>query len=191
MKLISRLKRYMKNANKMWKREKRKTLVESEWIDHHLDTLTLPSGKKIDFHALEFPMKVAGILPVSDDGKILLTLQFRYMADAMSWEIPAGNVPADEDILTGAKRELIEETGYAADSLKLIYEFFPQIGRSNHYFHVFLARGLKKITDEIDTDEVAEVKWFTQQQVLKMIDDQTIIDGFTAIAVMRYVLFYT
>jgi len=173
----------------MWKREKRKTLVNSEWIGHHLDTLTLPSGKKIDFHALEFPMKVAGILPVDDNNNILLTLQYRYMANAMSWEIPAGNVPLDEAILTGARRELIEETGYDAQSLKLIYEFYPQIGRSNHYFHVFLARGLKKVSEEIDTDEVAEVKWFSIDDVLKMIDDKTIIDGFTSIAVMKYILF--
>ena len=173
----------------MWKFEKRTTLVKSEWIRHHLDTLTLPSGKEIDFHALEFPMKVAGILPVDDDGRILLTLQYRYMADSMSWEIPAGNVPEDEDLLIGARRELIEETGYDAKSLELMYEFYPQIGRSDHYFHVFFARGMEKVSDEIDTDEVAEIKWFTEKEVLQMLDDKTIIDGFTAIAFMRYKLF--
>ena len=172
----------------MWKREKRKTLVDTEWIGHHLDTLTLPSGKKIDFHALEFPMQVAGILPISDDGRILLTLQYRYMADQLSWEIPAGNVPQEENLLIGARRELIEETGYDAKSLELIYEFYPQIGRSDHYFHVFLARGLEKVSDEFDTDEVVEVKWFTEKEVLQMLDDKTIIDGFTAIAFMRYKL---
>ncbi|MCK5852349.1 NUDIX hydrolase [bacterium] len=172
----------------MWKFEKRKTLVKSEWIKHHLDTLTLPSGKQIDFHALEFPMKVAGILPVGDDGRILLTLQYRYMADSMSWEIPAGNVPEDEDLLIGARRELIEETGYDAKSLELIYEFYPQIGRSDHYFHVFVARGLKQVTEGFDTDEVAEVKWFTEKEVLQMIDDKTIIDGFTTMAILMYKL---
>ena len=59
----------------------------------------LPSGKKIDYHALEFPMKVAGILPVRDDGKILLTLQYRYMAGQLSWEIPAGNLDEAEDLI--------------------------------------------------------------------------------------------
>ena len=172
----------------MWKFEKRKTLVKSEWIKHHLDTLTLPSGKQIDFHALEFPMKVAGILPVGDDGRILLTLQYRYMADSMSWEIPAGNVPEEEDLLIGARRELIEETGYDATSLELIYEFYPQIGRSDHYFHIFVARGLKQVSKDFDTDEVAEIKWFTEKEVLQMIDDKTIIDGFTTMAILMYKL---
>ena len=172
----------------MWKFEKRKTLVKSEWIKHHLDTLTLPSGKQIDFHALEFPMKVAGILPVGDDGKILLTLQYRYMANQLSWEIPAGNVPEDEDLLIGAKRELIEETGYDAKSLELIYEYYPQIGRSDHYFHVFVARGLEQVSKDFDTDEVCEIRWFGLDEILEMLAENKIVDGFTATAILMYKL---
>ncbi len=172
----------------MWLRHKRKTLVKSEWINHHLDTLELPSGKKIDYHALEFPMKVAGVLPVRDDGKILLTLQYRYMAKQLSWEIPAGNVPEDEDLVIGARRELIEETGYDADSFEHIYEFYPQIGRSNHYFNVYIARGLKQVSESFDTDEVSEIRWFSLDEILKMIIENEIVDGFTTTAILMYKL---
>ena len=172
----------------MWKRHKRKTLVESEWIKHHLDTLELPSGKKIDYHALEFPMKVVGILPMRDDGKILLTLQYRYMANQLSWEIPAGNLPGEEDLVEGARRELIEETGYDADFFEHIYEFYPQIGRSDHYFNVFIARGLKQVSKNFDTDEVCEIKWFTLDEILNMLAKNEIVDGFTVTAVLMYKL---
>jgi ADP-ribose pyrophosphatase len=171
---------------KAWKRKKRNTLVESEWIRHHIDTLELPSGKTIDFHALEYPMQVAGIIPVGDDGKILLTLQYRYMADRYSWEIPAGNVPEGEDLIAGAHRELIEETGYDAGTLEHIYEFYPQIGRSDHYFNVFVARNLVKMSDSVDADEVFEIRWFTIEEILDAIRANDFCDGFTAIALMAY-----
>ena len=174
------------DSPKPWKRKKRTTLVESEWIRHHLDTLELPSGKTIDFHALEYPMLVAGIVPVGDDGRILLTKQYRYMADRYSWEIPAGNVDKGEELIAGARRELIEETGYDAGSLEPVYEFFPQIGRSDHYFTVFVARELKKISEEIDTDEVTELRWFSIEEILDAIRNNELCDGFTAIAVMAY-----
>jgi ADP-ribose pyrophosphatase len=171
---------------KAWKRSARKTLVESEWIRHHIDTLELPSGKIIDFHALEYPMQVAGIIPVGDDGRILLTLQYRYMADRYSWEIPAGNVPEGEDLVAGARRELVEETGYDAKTLEHLYEFFPQIGRSDHYFNVFVARDLEKISATVDTDEVFELRWFTPEEILAAIRANDFCDGFTATAIMAY-----
>jgi len=171
---------------KAWKRSQRKTLVEDEWIGHHIDTLELPSGKIIDFHALEYPMQVAGIIPVGDDGKILLTLQYRYMADRYSWEIPAGNVPEGEDLLVGARRELIEETGYDAKTLEHLYEFYPQIGRSDHYFNVFVANNLKKVSDTVDTDEVFELRWFSLEEILDLIRANDFCDGFSATAIMAY-----
>lgn len=174
------------NKNAPWKRIQRRTLVESAWIRHHLDTLELPSGEMIDFHALEYPMAVAGIVPVGDDGRILLTRQYRYMADRYSWEIPAGNVDTGEDLITGARRELVEETGYSAETLEPLYEFFPQIGRSDHYFNLFVARGLNKVSEQIDTDEVFELRWFRLEEILEWIRANNLCDGFTAIAIMAY-----
>ena len=133
-------------------------------------------------------MKVSGVLPVRDDGKILLTLQYRYMANQLSWEIPAGNLPQEEDLIVGARRELIEETGYDADSFEHIYEFYPQIGRSNHYFNIYVARGLKQVSESFDTDEVSEIRWFSLDEILKMIIENKIVDGFTRTAVLMYKL---
>jgi 8-oxo-dGTP pyrophosphatase MutT (NUDIX family) len=171
---------------KPWKRSSRKTLVESEWIRHHIDTLKLPSGKIIDFHALEYPMQVAGIIPVGADGKILLKLQYRYMADRYSWEIPAGNVSEGEDLIVGARRELIEETGYDAKTLDHLYEFYPQIGRSDHYFNVFVAQDLEKVSDTVDEDEVFDLRWFSLEEILDLIRNNNFCDGFSATAIMAY-----
>jgi 8-oxo-dGTP pyrophosphatase MutT (NUDIX family) len=175
-------------APRPWRRHARRTLIDSAWIRHHIDRLELPSGKHIDFHALEFPMKVAGVLPIGDDGRILLTYQYRYMADACGWELPAGNVPEDEDLVEGAHRELLEETGHSAKSLELIYEYYPQIGRSDHYFNVFVARGVWKVTDQLDDDEVTEIRWFELDEILDMIRTNELMDGFTTLAVLVYAL---
>jgi ADP-ribose pyrophosphatase len=172
-----------------WQRQRRTTLVDSEWIKHHLDTLQLPSGKQIDFHALEFPMKVVGVVPVGDDGRILLTLQYRYMVDASGWEIPAGNVPLGESVLDGARRELYEETGHTARTFTPLYDFYPQIGRSNHHFTTFVAQGVREVTDVVDGDEVSAIRWFTLDQILQMICDNSLRDGFTALAILAYQAF--
>ncbi len=169
-----------------WQRTRRTTLVKSSWINHHLDTITLPSGKSIDFHAIEATMLVAGILPVGADGRILLTLQYRYMVGAFGWEIPAGNIPPGEDLLAGARRELIEETGHDAPLLEPLYNFHPLIGRSNHHFHLFVARHAHKISDTIDNDEIAAVRWFTLAQLEQMLRTNELRDGFTALAVALY-----
>lgn len=169
-----------------WLRRARTTLVDSAWVKHHLDTLELPSGKFIEFHAIEFPMQVAGIIPVGDDGRILLTYQYRYMADAHGWEIPAGNVPSGESLEEGARRELLEETGYTARELTHLYAFYPQIGRSNHYFHIFAARGLAQLTADFDRDEVSDLRWFTLAELLEMIRRNELRDGFTALAILVY-----
>lgn len=173
-------------ARTKWLRRERKTLVDSEWVKHHLDTLELPSGKFIDFHAIEFPMEVVGIVPVGEDGRILLTYQYRYMADAHGWEIPAGNIPAGESREEGARRELLEETGYSARELKALYSFYPQIGRSNHYFHLYSAHGLTRLTTEFDRDEVSELGWFAVPEILTMIRRNELRDGFTALALLVY-----
>ncbi|MCX7846794.1 MAG: NUDIX hydrolase [bacterium] len=157
---------------------------------HHLDTLELPSGKQIEFHAIEFPMPVVGIIPVGDDGRLLLTYQYRYMADAHGWEIPAGNVPGAESLEEGARRELLEETGYTAREFRHLYAFYPQIGRSNHFFHVFVARGLTQLSSEYDCDEVSDLRWFTLDELLRMIRQNELHDGFTALAVLVYHLHY-
>ncbi len=171
---------------KKWRRHARTTLVDSEWVKHHLDTLELPSGKSIDFHAIEFPMQVVGIIPVGDDGRILLTYQYRYMADAFGWEIPAGNIPHGESLDEGARRELLEETGHTARVLEPLYSFYPQIGRSNHFFHLMVARGLFQQTTVIDADEVSGLAWFSVADIEKMIRTNELRDGFTALAILTY-----
>ena len=171
-----------------WTRRARTALVESSWIRHYLDTVELPSGKVIEFHALEFPRKVVGVLPVGEDGRILLTLQYRYMTNAFSWEIPACNVDEGEDLLTGARRELLEETGCSAEQVQLLYDFYPQIGRSDHHFHIYIAHGLRKLTEQLDPDEVAETKWFTTSEILGMFKDHSLRDGFTAFAILLHLL---
>jgi len=173
-------------AHPRWQRTKRTTIAASEWINHHLDIITLPSGKSIDFHAIEATMLVAGIIPVGADGRILLTMQYRYMVDAFGWEIPAGNIPPGEDLGEGARRELIEETGHDAPTFEPLYNFHPLIGRSSHHFHLFVAKNAHKISDTIDNDEVAAVRWFTLDQLEQMLRTNELRDGFTALAVLLY-----
>ena len=80
------------------------------------DEIELPDGRRFTLGLLHHP-GAAAIVPILDDGRVLLLRQYRYAARQTLWEVPAGKLDAGESPEAGAKRELEEETGYVADSL--------------------------------------------------------------------------
>ena len=80
------------------------------------DEVVRPDGTDAVYGVVRYRDRALGTVPVADDGRILLVGQFRYSFDEYSWEIPEGGVPPAEDRLAGAKRELVEETGFTASS---------------------------------------------------------------------------
>jgi ADP-ribose pyrophosphatase len=129
----------------------------------------------------------AVILAVDESGpepRVLLERQFRYAAKDYLWELPAGRVDPGENALAGAKRELLEETGYRAAQWKQALFFYPSPGFLDETMTVYLARGLKTGAAQPEEDESIECHLVPLSKALQMVRSGEICDGKTISAVL-------
>ena len=122
------------------------------------------------------------ILAVDDTGpqpRILLERQYRHAAQDFMWELPAGRVDEGESELAGAKRELLEETGYTAAYWKKIFRYYASPGFVDETMALYLARGLKTGVAQPEEDEKIVKRLVALPTALKMLANGTIRDGKT------------
>ena len=122
--------------------------------------------------------------PDEDDPLIVLVHQYRYAAGGLIYEIPAG-IPFDGEAWADcAGRELEEETGYVADSLKPLTRIFTTPGFTNEEIHLFQATGLRKGSVHRDKDEFMEVVELPLSKVMEMVGSGVIRDGKSLIGLL-------
>ena len=129
------------------------------------------------------------ILAVDDsqhEPRVLLERQYRYAAGDCLWEVPAGRKEENETPLAGAKRELLEETGYTARSWRKALFFYPSPGFLDETMTVFLALGLKPGKAQPEADESIECKLIPLSKAVRMIASGEIKDGKTIAAVLWF-----
>ncbi len=165
-------------SERPWQVLARRKVYESGWIDiQHLD-IRLPDGKVMrDIHMVDYRFQAASVIPIGDDGRILLIDHYRVFTDTRDWETPAGKIDEGESPEQTAARELMEETGHRAASFKKLGHYHPSNGSSNQTFHVFVAHGITRVDNIQDTNEVIGLRWFTPQEVREMIARNEILDG--------------
>ena len=168
-----------------------KTLSSSELyhgriVKLKLDDIELPDGNKAKREYVEHPGGAA-ILAV-DGEDMWLVRQFRYPYKEVIEEIPAGKLEQGEDAIATAKRELIEEIGFEADSIEPFGMIYPTPGYTNEHLYIFLAKGLKKRETHLDEDEFVSAVKHPIKDVLSGILDGKIKDGKTCYAVLKYCL---
>ena len=147
------------------------------------DRVTLPNQKVAFREYIKHPGAVV-ILPLVDDGRVLLERQFRYPLDRVFIELPAGKIDAGEATLATAKRELQEETGYTARDWHYVGKIHNAIAYSDEYLDMYLARGLTAGPARLDEGEFLEIFTATVPELLAMVrsgevtDVKTIIGAF-------------
>ncbi len=146
------------------------------------DIVGLPDGQETYREYLIHPGAVA-ILPVLDDGRILLERQFRYPVDQAMIEIPAGKLEVGEDPLICAQRELLEETGYTADSWEFLGRIHPVISYSTEFIDIYLAKNLSPGERCLDQGEFLDVFAATLDEMHEWIANGKITDVKTIISV--------
>jgi len=97
-----------------WKPGTERVAFESRWITVIEQTAIAPTGKPAPYGLVRFKNLAVAVLPIHEDGTIVLVGQHRFPLGDYTWELPEGGAPLDEEPLDGAKRELAEETGLAA-----------------------------------------------------------------------------
>ena len=126
------------------------------------------------------------VIPVTDDGRVVLERQYRYPISRVVIEIPAGKLDyADEDRLEAAKRELHEETGLTADKWTDIGLYYPAPAYSDEKITMYLAQGLHKGAQDLDEDEFLEVFTMPLTELVEKVLSGEISDGKTQIAALK------
>ena len=127
-----------------WTRRSSRYLFESHWFKLRQDQVTLPSGEPITYTMVEHP-GYAMVVPLLEDGRVLLERVYRYTVQETLLECPSGGLDGPhESPEDGARRELEEETGWIAGELTPLGAFFGSNGISDEHFHLFLATGLRE-----------------------------------------------
>lgn len=126
------------------------------------------------------------VLAENNEGKILLIKQYRYPVDEVIYEIPAGKLEVDEDIISCANRELREETGYQAAEMEKLFEFYPTPGYSTETIYIYLARDLEFVGRDLEEGEYIEVVPKSKKELKELFKAGKIKDSKTLIAVMHY-----
>lgn len=149
-------------------------------ITLNVDTVKLPNGVTVDLETIRHP-GAAAVVPIKEDGTVVLIRQFRHAAGGFIYEIPAGKLSPGEDPLHCAARELEEEVGYRAGAFELLSSIFTAPGFADEVIHVYKATGLTKGRQQLDRDEVLEIVEMPLNQAITHIQDGTIRDGKTII----------
>jgi 8-oxo-dGTP pyrophosphatase MutT (NUDIX family) len=175
--------------NSHWEVLRRVTVYDSPWVRLHRDDVRLPDGSVIDgHHVVEVPAPAVGVVPVGDDGRILLIEHHRFITGTTGWEVPAGRFETGDTAESAAERELLEETGHSAGSFEYVGNYFPINGLVKHVFHVCIARKLIRRGEIQDTNEVIRVGWFDPGEVAAMVRDGAIKDGLSLTALLWFLL---
>lgn len=151
---------------------------EGRIINLREDTVDLPSGRTAKREIVEHPGAVC-IVPVLEDGRIVLVRQFRKPAEAALLEIPAGGLNPGEAPASCAHRELTEECNLSAERLTPLFTCYLAPGYSTEMMHGFLGENLRDTVGTPDEDENLEIETYTLDELLPMLDDGRILDSKT------------
>jgi ADP-ribose diphosphatase len=167
---------------------KSKVVYEGNVFGVRQDRLSEPGGIEVTRDIVVHRGSVV-LLPIFPDGSILMVRQYRHAIGAMLWELVAGRLEAGESKAAGARRELIEETGYTARRVKQILEIFPSPGFATERMWIFAATGLEQGLAHPEEDERITARKFSPAALEKMIRGGTLHDAKSVAAILFYFRF--
>jgi len=178
----------MEEQKNPWKVTSRTAVYDNAWIrvDHH--EVVNPAGKPGIYGVVHFKNHAIGVLPVDEEGNVILVGQYRFPLDAYSWEIPEGGGPAGTPILESAQRELREECGMAAEHWIEIVGMDLSNSVSDERGTAFLAWGLSHGTAEPEDSEQLEVRRVPFREALERVKRGEIRDSLSVAAILRVAL---
>lgn len=164
----------------------RELVYKGAIIDLYKDTIKTPDDK-IEYYDFIKHQGAAAVIPVRDDGKILMVKQYRNALDRFTIEIPAGGLAnANEPTKDAAARELEEETGYHSDDLELLITVRTTIAFCNEKIDIYVAKNLVKTQQHLDEGEYVDVLEYDVEELVEMALNGTIEDSKTISAILAF-----
>jgi ADP-ribose pyrophosphatase len=166
-----------------WKTLENNRIFENRWLTLYQDKIQeLSSGNTIEYTWYKSP-DVVVIVPFLDDNTLIMIKQFRYPLQKILLEFPAGHIESGENMMTTAKRELLEETGYFAMVIEHVYSYHPSVSKSMQLVHLFKATNLIKDKPRYKTTEViTDIETLTVCQLKDLIKQKKVENAGTLIA---------
>jgi ADP-ribose pyrophosphatase len=171
---------------KKFNRTNREVVYKGAILDFCKDEIITPKGNKVQWDYLKHK-GASAIIPVLDNGNIIMVRQWRNAVDKFALEIPAGGKDSvDEPNIECAARELEEETGYKSDNIEFLQTLVPAIAYSGEKIDVYVAFDLKKSKQHLDPDEDINLEMFSVEELIDMIIKNEINDAKTISAILTY-----
>lgn len=163
-------------------------LLSTKWLTVRRDQIRMPSGVEIeDYYVLEYPDWI-NVIAVTEDGLFVIEQQYRHGTQSVDYEICAGTLEKDEDALTAAKRELLEETGYAGGEWELYCESAPNPAAMTNMNHTFLAKGVKYTGNRhLERTEDINILLLTYDELKKLVQEGGIKQGQMLAPLWKYI----
>lgn len=163
----------------------REEIFRGNLISLYVDDVELPNGMRSKREVVKHPGAVA-VIPLTDEGKLVMVKQFRKPLERTLVEIPAGKIEKGEEPHVTALRELEEETGYTTKNLKYVTSFYTSPGFADEIIHLYFSNELVKLEEKVsgDEDELIEIVELTLEEAEQYVKEQKIHDAKTAYAVL-------
>jgi len=181
----------MDEKEKAWKTVSSKYLFRRPWLTARRDTVQLPNGVVHDeYYVLEYPTWV-NVIAITTDGRFVMVEQYRHGLQDIFTELVAGVAEKGEPPIEAAKRELLEETGYAGGDWREFMTIAPNPTNMTNYSHTFIAEGVTlQAAQHLDRTEDIEVLLMSPDEVFTLLRDGKIIQALMAAPLWRY-FYYT
>jgi 8-oxo-dGTP pyrophosphatase MutT (NUDIX family) len=167
-----------------WVRRSRRTVYENDWIEVWHDEVARPDGSDGIYGVVHPKLRAAGVVAIDEAERVVLVGQHRYTLDRYSWEIPEGGVPLEGDVLTGAKRELAEETGFRATTWLELLRHSLTNSISDEEGVIYLATELTPGSPAPDATEDLSVRLVPFPEALAMVDRGEIHDAVSQLGLL-------
>ncbi len=164
---------------------RRRNIFKGYCFDVNSDRVLWPNGATLERSLIVHP-GITVMVPLLDKNYLILISQYRYGADRVLWEVPAGTLKKSEAPLLCAKRELQEEIGYQARRWTKLAAVYASPGFNTEIMHCFLAKDLKKTKSCLEPDEILRPKVFSLRETKKMMESGKIQDAKTLIALFYF-----
>lgn len=177
----------MNNTEAKWKVLDREYIIKRPWLTARRDKVELPDGRVIEeYYVLEYPDWV-NVIAITKEGQFVMERQYRHGLGVHSTELPCGVMEKGEEPLEAARRELLEETGYAGGEWTKLMAIGPNPGSQNNLTHCFLAVGVEKIAEQsLDDTEELTVLLMSEAEVKSLLENNQICQALMVAPLWKY-----
>jgi 8-oxo-dGTP pyrophosphatase MutT (NUDIX family) len=172
-----------------WTVHGEREIYGSPWVRLAIADVELPDATRIDHHVVRVPTGSAAAV-VHQGGEVLLLYRHRFIVDGWGWEVPGGRLdPGEQDPVTAARREVLEETGWLAGEGRLLASGYPMPGLADILHHVVLFEGAERAGEPSDPFEAERVEWVPVARARQLISAGEMPDGYSQYALLAWFAF--